>query len=139
MAAFACIADLPILLSDGPTIALLLPPVFAGGSFGWVLQADAVGRKSNSLIAAACGAFCALLSLPIVMLGSILIAISNPIPHGIFDLIAMLVMICLAAIALMWWWIFPIGAVAGLTLHLIWKQVEKRQEELSEQQLNSCL
>ncbi len=125
MAAFACLAA-PFWLEEP---WMVLPPAVAGGISGWWLQAGAVGGKATFWAATAIGVCSAFLSLPLFALGFVLVmdgpatVLTNPgkLFGGAFFVIFL-------ALWLLWWWIAAWGAVAGLTLHLACRVVERASD-----------
>lgn len=123
MAAAACIVA-PVFLLDA---ALILLPLGSGAVVGWLLQPFAIGRHSNRAIAAATGSVCAVLALPVGLLGFGLVI--DPLevfgdPGGSLGTIFSL---SWSALRYLWWWILPMGALAGMTLQCGWLAAEERR------------
>ena len=109
---------------DG-TVGLVLTAV-VGATTGAFIQHRAVGQQSNIVYATLSGVLCAALAMPlIVFFGSLAIAaFDDPTALGVAaDGIALFSLI---GLVLFGWWVLPVGALAGLTLHIAWRLYSRR-------------
>ncbi len=128
MGGFACVAGGPFLLAFGAvdgTVGLVLTAL-VGAAMGALIQHRAIGCRSNLIYATFSGVLCAGLAMPlIVFFGSLLIAVFDD-PTALLVAAEGLASFAVLGLVLFGWWIFPVGAVGGLTLHIAWKLYARR-------------
>lgn len=132
MAAFAALAGFPTWNPAAPAPALfflIISPAAAGAITGALVQAPAVGRHSNVVGSAVAGMICAVISLPLMILGFMLLSdlvTVGKVPDNFMGPFLGTFFISVLVMKKMWWSILPLGAVGGLTLQLAWERVDRR-------------
>lgn len=133
MALFAALAGIPTWNGSAPAAVsffVVLSPAAAGAVTGALVQAPAIDRHSNLLRATIVGIICAVLSLPLMILGFLLLAdpfTFGKVPENIAGAFLATFFISIFVMKAMWWSILPMGAAGGLTLQLAWRMVEQRK------------
>ncbi len=131
MLIFACLATIVASLFDmapdqDAFVLMVLPAALAAAVVGWFIQSRVIGTGSNWLRSTLVGALNAFLALPIA--GSIIYVLEGLgfVGGNIFDDFGLSVLaVTLAGFLFLWWVIMPIGAIAGLSTHLIWSWIER--------------
>jgi hypothetical protein len=131
MAGFAALAGFPTWNGSSPAVVwflLILSPAAAGAVTGVLVQAPAIGQHSNLLRGTIAGIACAVLSLPLMILGFVLLAdlfTLGRVPDNFTGPFLGTLFISIFVMKNMWWSILAMGAVGGLTLQLAWGRVNR--------------
>lgn len=107
---------------------------------GAVLQAPAVGERSNLLVATVVGIVCAGVSMPLTffalaLIGGPLILIRLP---DLVGAVTVALFVSFFGMKILWWQVLPLGAAAGFTLQLAWEIHHRRRQQVIEPSAGSA-